>query len=76
MLYTYINHNKNHKEWAIPINCNLFFVPSSKKRLGEGSSSIFGHIFTRNYSKIETGFYFAFSSLTLQAFIILFFSYI
>ena len=36
----------------------------------------FGHIFTNNYSKIETGFYFAFSSLALPAFAILYFSYI
>ena len=37
-----------------------------------GLNSIFGHIFTKNYSKIKTGFYFAFSSLTLQAFNTLF----
>ena len=36
-----------------------------------GLSFIFGHIFTNIYSKIETGFYFVFSSLTLQAFTIL-----
>ena len=32
---------------------------------------VFGHILTRNYSKIKTGFYFVFRSLTLQVFTIL-----
>ena len=40
-----------------------------------GLKFVFGYIYTKNYSKIKTGFYFAFGSLTLQAFTILF-SYI
>ena len=34
--------------------------------------SVFGHIFTKNYSKIRTGSYFIFGSLTLQTFTIFF----
>ena len=37
--------------------------------MDEGLNSVFGHIFTTNYSKIKTGFYFAFSSLTLRVFL-------
>ena len=53
-----------------------------RKREGGGGcvngelNSVFGHIFTKNYSKVKTSFYFAFSSLTLQAFTMLYFSYI
>ena len=32
----------------------------------------FGHLFTKNYCKMKTGFCFTFSSLTLQAFIVYF----
>ena len=41
----------------------------------EALNSVFAHIFAKIYRKIETGFDFAFSSLTLQAFTILYFSY-
>ena len=43
--------------------------------LDEGLNSNFGQSFTTNYSKIKTGFICAFSSLTLQVFTILYFSY-
>ena len=51
-------------------------VPSCKEAVDRGSNVIFGHTFTNVCSKIETGFYFAFSSLTLQTFAILYFSYL
>ena len=50
-------------------------VLSREGGLDEGLSSIFVHIVTNIYSKIKTDFYFAFSSLTLQAFTMIYFSY-
>ena len=44
--------------------------------MDEGLNSVFGHIFAKNYSKTKTGFYIAVSSLPLQAFTIIYFSYI
>ena len=50
-------------------------MPFCKRGLDEGLNSIFWTQFTKNYSKIKTGFYFAFSYLTLQASTMLYFSY-
>ena len=49
------------------INC-YSLVPSCRRGLDEGLNSIFGHMFAKNY--------FAFSSLTLKAFTMLYVSYI
>ena len=51
------------------------YIYSCKRWLEGRLNSYFGHIFSKNYCKIKTGIYLAFSSLTLQAFIILCFSY-
>ena len=44
--------------------------------VNEGLNCDFGQSFTKNYSKIKTGFTFAFSYLTLQVFTIRYFSVI
>ena len=49
-------------------------APNCKRGVDGGFNSVFGNVFTNNFSKIKTGFYFAFSSLTLQGFTILYFS--
>ena len=66
---------KNQKNLWTVVYC---YSPerSCKRVLDEGLTSIFGHIFTKNNIKTETGFYFAFSSLTLQAFAILYINYL
>ena len=57
----------NEKYLYTVINC-YSPVPSCRRELDEELNSIFGHIFTKNY--------FAFSSLTLKAFTMLYVSYI
>ena len=73
---------KNNKYLSNVIAC-YSHVPSCKRgRVDGGLNSVFGHlsfylsIYTKNYSKIKTSFYFAFSSFALQAFTILYFSYL
>ena len=57
-------------------NCNFLLCLAVRQGVDGGLNSVFGHIYSKNYSKIKTSFYFAFSSFTLQAFAILYFSYL
>ena len=55
---------------------NSLVLSCSAGRVNGGFNSVFEHIFRNIYNKTKTGFYFAFLSLTLQTFTILYFSYL
>ena len=67
---------KNDKYLKIVIFCYPPVLSSKEWGVDGGLNSIFAHIFTNIYSKIRTGFYFAFSSLAMQPFTILYFGYL
>ena len=67
---------KNGKYLKTVIFCHSPVLSCNEGRVDGEFNSVFGHIFTNIYSKIKTVFYFAISSLTLQAFAKLYFSYL
>ena len=62
-----VNHNKNDKEYGKFLLISCFSCKKSGS-VERGINFIFGHIFKSIYSKIRTGFYFAFSSFDFTSF--------
>ena len=73
-IYIYITTTKKDEKYLWTVIYCYSPVSSCKSGLDGGLNLVFGHIRTKNYSKIKTDLYFAFSSLTLEAFTILYFS--